>query len=253
MHNRLVHAPITDPQRLVDIGCGTGIVTYYLSTSFPSAAHIYGIDISPVPSSQHDTSTNITYIQGDIRKLAKTDERLSPGSIDYAFSRLLILGMTDWVGYLRNTVAPMLRPGAWVEVQELDYVCYKHGQVYGEDWNWLRAMREGAVQKGLDLRCGHNMATYMREAGFVDVSVKRYGIPTGTWDVKKRPETRRIGAYHAKELATPYRHIIPKMVEGLGLGEEEVKDLVDECVECLKEEEGKEWPICVTIGRRPLE
>ena len=252
MHNKIVHAPLENPQHLLDIGCGTGIVTRYLSTTFPSATSIYGIDISPVPAIQSNTPSNITYIQGDVKKIAKSDKRLSPCSLDYAFSRLLVWGMTDWPGYLRDTVVPMLKPGAWAEVHDLYYVCYKHGEVYGADWKWLKAMREGARRKGLDMDCGRNMTSYMREAGLREVSQRRYGIPTGTWDVARRPETRRIGTHHARELAVPYRDLIPKAVEGLGLSEEEVRELVDECEECLKEEEGKEWFIYVTIGRRPL-
>ena len=252
MFNKIVHAPLVNPQRLLDIGCGTGIVTRYLSTTFPSAPEIYGIDISPVPTARANTPSNITYIQGDIKKLAKKDGRLSAGGVDLAFSRLLLWGMTEWPYYIRNTIMPMLKPGGWVEMQELDYVCYKHGETYGEDWKWLQVMREGARQKGLDLAIGRKLETYMRDAGLVDVSVKRYGIPTGTWDVKERPETRRIGAFSGRELATPYKQLIPKAVEGLGLAEQEVRELVEEAVECLKAEDGKEWGIYVTIGRRPL-
>ena len=49
---------------------------------------------------------------------------------------------------------PLLKPGGWVEVQDLDYVWYKHGHVCSDDWDWVRAMKAGANQKGLDLHCG---------------------------------------------------------------------------------------------------
>lgn len=65
--------------------------------------------------------------------MAKTDERLARGSFDYVFSRLLICGMTDWKGFICDIVAPLLKPGGWFEVQDLDYVWYKHGHVCSDD------------------------------------------------------------------------------------------------------------------------
>ena len=58
-------------------------------------------------------------------------------------------------------------------------------------------MKKAANQKGLDLHCGRNAAQYMREAGLVDVSVRRYWQPFGTWAVKERPETKGIGEVQA--------------------------------------------------------
>ena len=51
-------------------------------------------------------------------------------------------------------------------------------------------------------------------------------------------------------MAELYEFILPRMVEGLGLSEAEVKGL-EASQGCLRAEEGKEWPICVTIGRWP--
>lgn len=151
-----------------------------------------------------------------------------------------------------ETVVPLLRPGGgWVEVQELDYVWYKYGEVCSGDWNWLRAITAGARGKGLDLHCGSNAARYMRQAGLVDVSVVKYRAPFGTWDAKERPESRRIGALQATELAPLYEFIVPRLVEGLGLGEDEVQGLVRESRACLQAEEGKDWIVYVTVGRRP--
>ena len=253
MHNRIIHAPLLDPHRLLDIGCGTGAVTYHLGATYPAASSIYGLDISPVPHIQRHVppAPNIAYIQGDVKKLAQTDERFPAGGFDYIFSRLLICGMTDWWGYMRDTVVPLLKPGGWVEVQDLDYVWYKHGRVCSAEWDWLEAIREGARKKGLDLNCGSNAAEYMREAGLVDVSVVRYRAPFGTWAAEERPESRRIGVVQARDLPPLYGFIVPSMVEGLGLGREEVAGLVRESQGCLQGEEGKEWIFYVTVGRRP--
>ncbi len=130
---------------------------------------------------------------------------------------------------------------------------YRRGRVCSDGWNWVKVMERGARQKGIDLYCGLNAATYMRSAGFVDVTVQEYWQPFGTWKAAERPESRAIGELQAKELAGLYGFIVPRMVEGLGLSGAEVEALVRESQGCLRGEEGKEWPIYVTVGRRPLE
>ncbi|CAF9939840.1 hypothetical protein IMSHALPRED_001651 [Imshaugia aleurites] len=178
MHNHVIHAPLRNPQRLLDVGCGTGAVTHPLSTTYPSASHIYGIDLSPVPAIRRPApplpfhTPNTEHIQGDIKQLATTDPRLRPNTFDFVFSRLLICGMTDWAAYIRDTAVPLLKPGVgWLEIQDLDYVFTKHGRVCSgdEEWAWMRAMERGARRKGLDLHCGSNAARYLRDAGLVDV------------------------------------------------------------------------------------
>lgn len=48
MHGKIIHAPVRNPRQVLDIGCGTGIVTSSLGVLFPSA-EVIGIDLSPVP------------------------------------------------------------------------------------------------------------------------------------------------------------------------------------------------------------
>ena len=253
MHNCVIHAPLHNPQRILDIGCGTGAVTYHFGATYPKASSIYGIDLSPVPQIHRakPQAQNISYIQGDVRKLAERDERLGAGTFDYIFSRLLVCGMTDWMGYMRDTVVPLLKPGGWVEVQDLDYIWYKHSRVCSNDWPWLKAIEHGAKKKDMDLHCGSKAATYMQQAGLVDIAVSRYGLPLGEWAVRERPETERIGKLQATELAPLYEFIVPSMTEGLGFSEDEVRTFVRQSQERLRAEDGLEWVMYVTVGRKP--
>ena len=92
----------------------------------------------------------------------------------------------------------------------------------------------------------------MREAGLVDVRVRKYGAPFGEWAGGERPESRRIGRLQATELAPLYEVLVPRMVDGLGLSEGEVRGLVERSRGCLKAEDGLEWTFYVTVGRRPF-
>lgn len=45
-----------------------------------------------------------------------TDPRLPFGTADFVFNRLLLCGMTDWPGYVRDGFK-MVKSGGWVEMQ----------------------------------------------------------------------------------------------------------------------------------------
>lgn len=87
MHDNPIHAPLDQPQSLVDVGCRNGIITCILGNLYP-AAKVYGIDKSPVPS--FPPPANIQYIVGDIQNLLGSDERLQSDCIDFISSRSVI-------------------------------------------------------------------------------------------------------------------------------------------------------------------
>jgi trans-aconitate methyltransferase len=111
--DKVIHAPLSASalRKALDIGCGTGVVTHELSSKFPDA-QVYGIDLTPVPAVR-EKLPNIEYIEDDVLNLADTknpDPRFSPASFDYVFSRLLILGMTEWKKYVETCVS-LAAPG----------------------------------------------------------------------------------------------------------------------------------------------
>ena len=248
MHNKIVHAPLKDPSMVIDVGCGTGIVTRHLGTQYPSAT-VYGVDLSPVPPFV-STPANVSYIEGDIRKLMKSDERLTPASLDYIYQRLLICGMTNWDSYIKD-MATLLQPGGWIEVHDYAEIWYKNGEVCSGDWKWQKAMREGARQLGLDLDCGLNAQQYMKNAGLVDVEVHRYTIPYGTWLADEKPESKRIGEHQDRDMGPVFsQHVLPGVTRGLGLSDGELADLQSECSKTLAGEKGKYCYFYVTVGRK---
>ena len=116
MNYRPFHAPVSQPRRILDIGCGTGAMTNLLASVYPEA-QVIGIDIAPVPESRHGKRPNVEYIQGDIRELLGKDPRLELGSFDYVFQRFLLYGVTEWEVHL-TSLTKSLRLGGWLEFQE---------------------------------------------------------------------------------------------------------------------------------------
>ena len=246
MHNHVIHVPLAAPHLIIDVGCGTGAVSRYLGSIYPEA-QIYGIDLTPVPS--QSKPPNVHYIQGEVRSLLTHDERLSPSTASFIFSRLLILGMADWPGYIRDMTS-LLQSGGWIEMQEFVFELYRHGKCCSAEWGWLRALHEAAEKRGWDLRCGGRGEEYMKQAGLVDVQAIEYRIPMGTWAVEARPETRRIGGHAAREYGPLYHQALPKLLDGMGYSEAEIEKFREECVRDLREEEGKEVGFWVVTGRK---
>ena len=252
-HDRLIHVPVTSPGVVFDVGCGTGIVTRSLASRFPKASHVYGIDLNRITPQTSDSSMpNLAFIEGDFRKLGGVDARLPFASVDFLYSRMLLCGMTDWPGYVQDAFR-MLRPGGWAEMA--DYVedtFYTDNRcVPRDDWEWLRAIREGEIRKGLDLDAGLNVPEYMRQAGFVDIQTWRYSVPFSRKDVEGRPETKEIVDLSVGDAWGLYWHMIPRLLEGSEYSQEDVERLRRDAQRDLGDEESKEQLYCVTIGRKP--
>jgi SAM-dependent methyltransferase len=110
--NKIAHAPLEAPSvnKIVEIGCGTGITTDEFGATYPQA-RVFGVDLSPVPALRPKPE-NVEYIQGDVFELKASsgDERLARGSFDYVFSRALMAGINKWDEYLKLCVA-LAKPG----------------------------------------------------------------------------------------------------------------------------------------------
>lgn len=114
----------------------------------------------------------------------------------------------------------------------------------------MKALREAAKRKGMDLDCGRNIKRYMEEAGFVDVQMLEYRFPWWTEGAEGRDETKKISEHAIREWWGLWWNLIPKMVDGLGYGKEHIEALRNDLKECTKEELGKEMIFYTTFGRK---
>ena len=252
MHDKIIHAPVKEPKLIIDIGCGPGVVTRELASKFPSA-QVYGIDFSVLP--EHDERpSNLEYIHGDVRKLMTKggDARLTSGTIDYAFERLLLLGMTDWPAYVQK-ISDGMRSGGWVEIHEFDWGVSENGIDVTDEWPWLQDMiRSGWKTKGFDLRCGKKLAGWMRDAGLVDVQEFSYRAPLSTLDVDAHPETRKMAEYTRKWWPSFLWLLIPALMGNASPEHvESAKRQMLTYLEIARKQQHKSHEIVVCIGRKP--
>lgn len=75
------------------------------------------------------------------------------------------------------------KPGGWVEFQDWDtQVRSEDGTLKGTNLEKFIAECINAFEKaGYETRPGPNLEQWFREAGFVDVHVKKYYVPQGMW------------------------------------------------------------------------
>lgn len=185
MDGATLHCPLDRNQvtRAVDIGCGTGIVTDRLASNCPQA-EVYGLDMSPVPKLR-DHPPNVRFLQGNVlyqqpsQWVTEEGNPFLPGDsviFDFAFSRLLVAGMTDWPGYI-SQVYQMLKPGGWAELQEMMPHLYDANGAVLADAEWYKTLTAYQKSKGLDVYVVDRVPEMMTEAGFRDIEIKEYRLP----------------------------------------------------------------------------
>ena len=249
LYGKPIQTPISEPRRILEIGCGTGNMTRYLATVYPSAKEIIGIDLSPIPD--RETPRQVTFLQGEFRALVASSEHpeLASHSFDYLFSRMLVYGMTDWPGYIAQA-RDLLASGGWLELQEIHTVYYDENEnLFSGSWGWLKEQSDAWAERGLDIHCGPKLEGHLRDAGFEDIHVKQFRWMFGPR--KGHPETDLIASYSSQYLFNANFGAFKKVV-GPKKTPEELSTIENQMREDMSySEDGKHCRFFVVYGRKP--
>jgi trans-aconitate methyltransferase len=180
LDGRLFRAPLsTVPERVLDIGTGTGIWAIEFADEFPSAL-VVGTDLSPIQP--HWVPPNCKFVIDD----AESDWLYAPDeAFDYIHGRGLGGSIADWARFYRQVYAN-LKPGGWIEMQEYeawvksdDDTIYQTGKWVSE---WQQRMDEASIKFGKRLNVAEMQKQYLIDAGFVDVQDDIYKVCVGSVD-----------------------------------------------------------------------
>ncbi|KAF8245526.1 S-adenosyl-L-methionine-dependent methyltransferase [Wilcoxina mikolae CBS 423.85] len=122
-------APVEDPQRILDIGTGTGIWAIDMADKYPSA-EVIGTDLSPIQPSW--VPPNCKFEVDDVEKEWTYQEN----SFDFIQSRNLAQAIENWPK-LMSQIYRCTKPGGYCEIAELGLTLYSDDNTKGNNFQRL--------------------------------------------------------------------------------------------------------------------
>jgi SAM-dependent methyltransferase len=169
--NWLHRAGLREGMRIVEIGCGSGNTSCWLSQQVGETGSVLGIDHSAEQVEQARRQaerlglSNITFLEADAR-----DPGLEPGSFDLAYSRLVLMHLSRPLTALL-AMKRLVKPGGVVACEELDlsrWVCDPPWPIMARCYALKLAL--GDLRRA-NFRIGTSLHRLFVDAGFGRVEV----------------------------------------------------------------------------------
>ena len=189
LSGELYLAPITpSPHRILDIGTGNGLWAIDMGDKYPSAS-VIGNDLSPIQP--RAVPPNVQFEVDDF-----CDEwTYTPGTFDFIHARSLF-GCVANYPKLYSEIMKALKPGGYYEQIEIDVVSKSEdGSIAGtafEDWGSNTIKAAEGFEKPMWVV--NDIRQHFIDAGFEDVTEKRYKWPIGAW--ARDPKMKEIGRFN---------------------------------------------------------
>ncbi|RGP79041.1 tam domain methyltransferase [Fusarium longipes] len=215
---RLHRSPVESPQKIIDIGTGTGSWAIDIGDLYPSAS-VIGIDLSPIQPPW--VPPNVKFLVDD----AEAPMLESPNSVDLFHLRNMSTAIKDWPALLEQ-IYTALKPGGWIEMPEFRWV-------YGCDDDTMDPevytppqmvdnIRAGLAKFGVEMHAASKNPDRLRDAGFVNIRHEIKKVPVGPWP--KDQTLKTIGLYTRSIIYDGLQAItMGPFTRGLGWTPEEVE------------------------------
>ncbi|EER23068.1 hypothetical protein D8B26_004369 [Coccidioides posadasii str. Silveira] len=194
LDGKLIRAPISDPQRVLDVGTGTGLWAIDFADEYPSA-QIIGTDLSPIQPSWIPPNVKFYVDDAENEWVYGPDE-----AFDFIYSRNMAGGIKDWDRYIGQAFQHT-KPGGWLELIEFEAL------VTSDDDSKDRVpfvdqfqtkCNEAAAKFGKKIDQAPNHKQRVINAGYVDVRSDVFKVPIGTWPKDKK--LKEVGRYFVEHM-----------------------------------------------------
>ncbi|KAK1988429.1 methyltransferase [Colletotrichum cereale] len=248
MGNKLHLAPLdrqSPPQRVLDIGTGTGIWAIDFADDNP-ASTVIGVDLSPVQPSY--VPPNAYFQIEDIEE----DPWTFSQKFDFIHSRMNTGGIRDFPALFRQAYEN-LNPGGWIEVTDSTNATSDDGTLeeHSALSHWGRLLSDGTAALGTPFGTAPKYKEQLREAGFVNVKEVMFKWPTNAW--ARHPRHKELGTWSYENAIMGLEGLcIAIFTRVLGWSKEKVDVMLAEVRNDLKNREiHAYWPIHVVYGQKP--
>ena len=180
MQGKLYYAPVRAPQRILDLGTGTGIWAMDIADEFPNA-EVMGNDLSPIQPRW--IPPNLSFEVDDVEAPWTFSRKF-----DFIHCRGLGNAVRDWPRLLRQAYE-FTAPGGAVEFVDYDVRwvtpddSLEEGSPIHTLINTFIKLHRDAGQEPCP---GLFLEGWFKDAGFKDVRVTKMPMPIGTWAADKK-------------------------------------------------------------------
>ncbi|WP_069802812.1 class I SAM-dependent methyltransferase [Thermogemmatispora onikobensis] len=210
-------APIEQPRRILDVGCGTGQWAFELAHQFPHA-EVVGLDLEQVKPSA-SPPPNYRFVQGDILQGLPFDDN----SFDFVHQRLLVLAIPQaaWPAAVQE-LARVTAPGGWVELVETSIHISNLTPSGPANQQVASLIGQLAALRGLDSEgvVARSLDHYLAQARLKQIQCHPIKIPVGEWG-------GRIGSLLALDFRTMWTAISTPLAARFQIPEQEILQLID--------------------------
>lgn len=189
LDGRLYLAPIDEhPQRILDLGCGTGLWAIEMGDLFPSA-QVIGNDLSPIQPKL--VPPNVQFEVDDIES-----DWTYKSPFDFIHARYLATSIRDWPRLFRQ-IFENLKPGGYAEFLDFNFVLDSDDGTHKLSEAFSLNISEGvraADIVGQIASPGPHLKNWAEDAGFIDIEEHIFKLPYGPWP--KDPRMKELGAWN---------------------------------------------------------
>ncbi|KAF9873172.1 hypothetical protein CkaCkLH20_09335 [Colletotrichum karsti] len=246
--DRLHLAPLdteNPPQRVLDIGTGTGIWAADFADTYPES-FVVGIDLSPIQPAF--IPPNVSFQIDDIEEEPWTFSQ----RFDFVHSRMMTSAIADFPKLFRQSYEN-LNPGGWIEVTDIAPITCDDGTL-GEEtalFRWSRDLLKGTQTIGRSFDGAKLYKKQLEEAGFVNVTERVFKWPQNRWP--RDPRYKELGLWTLENITSGLEALsVAVYTRVLGWSKESVDVLLAHVRKDMKNEAiHSYWPIYVVYGQKP--